>query len=93
MNKPEMILFDYGGTLMSEPALIKSTLEKDKIWYVGNDMAADVVGAGNFGFHPVLYDDRSVPHNLYERNEKIKPDFPYLYVRNWNEFTELLKTM
>ena len=55
-------------------------------------MAADVVGAGNFGFHPVLYDDRSVPHNLYERNEKIKPEFPYSYVRNWDEFIELLST-
>lgn len=47
-------------------------------------------GAGSFGFHPVLYDDRSAPHNLFERNEKIKPDFPYSYVRNWKEFTELL---
>ena len=46
---------------MFEMALRKSGLEKDEIWYVGNDMAADVVGAGSFGFHPVLYDDRSVP--------------------------------
>ena len=75
---------------MFEMALRKSGLEKDEIWYVGNDMAADVVGAGSFGFHPVLYDDRSVPHNLLERNEKIKPDFPYSYVRNWKEFTEHL---
>ena len=75
---------------MFEMALRKSGLKKEDIWYVGNDMAADVVGAGNFGFYPVLYDDRSVPHNLHERNEKIIPDFPYSYVRNWAEFTELL---
>lgn len=59
MNKPDRHIFDM--------AIHKAELGTSDIWYCGNDMAVDIVGAHNAGILPVFYDDRSVPSKIHEK--------------------------
>lgn len=61
--------------------LRKVGLVADEVWYCGND----IVGAYEAGLFPLFYDDRSVPSAVYEKNDKIKPNFSYRKISSWNE--------
>lgn len=76
-RKPEPHIFDI--------AVRKSGLNKSEIWYCGNDVAVDVIGAYEAGIFPVWYDDRTVPGSLYEKNDSLRTDFPHLHISDWNE--------
>lgn len=70
MNKPKMILFDYGETLVHEEsfsavrgnaALLRHTAVNkhgytaEDVWYVGDRYEFDAIGALSVGMVPVLY--------------------------------------
>ena len=82
-RKPEKLIFDL--------AVRKSGLNRDEIWYCGNDMAADICGADAAGLFPVLYDDRSIPSALHGKNDSISVAFPYLKIGSWKELMNCLK--
>ncbi len=82
-RKPEKLIFDL--------AVRKSGLNRDEIWYCGNDIAVDIYGAHHAGLFPVFYDDRSIPSALHEKNDSISVDFPYLKIGSWREMTNQLK--
>ena len=74
-----------------EIAIQKTRRPKDHIWYCGNDIAVDIVGANDAGIFPVLYDDRSVPSKIHEKNDAQTMNVPYLHLDNWNSLIDILK--
>lgn len=76
-RKPDRHIFEL--------ALRKAGLNANEVWYCGNDIEIDVVGAYEAGLFPVLYDDRSIPSNVYEKNDGIQVNYSYLKVNSWNE--------
>jgi len=81
-RKPEKLIFDL--------AVRKSGLNRNEIWYCGNDIVADIYGAKEAGLFPVFYDDRSIPSALHEKNDSISVNFPYLRIGSWKELTSYL---
>ena len=81
-RKPDRHIFDM--------AIRKSGLAAADIWYCGNDLTADVLGAHGAGMTPVFYDDRRVPSNVRERNDQMDIDVPYLTIGRWEELAALL---
>lgn len=79
-RKPEKNIFDL--------AVRKSGCSADEIWYCGNDVEVDVLGAYGAGIFPVWYDDRSVPSKFYEKNDSFSIDFPHLRINSWNELIQ-----
>lgn len=82
-RKPDHHIFDM--------AIHKAGLVTSDIWYCGNDIAVDVVGAYNAGIFPVFYDDRSVPSKIHEKNDAQKLDIPYLHLDNWKNLINILE--
>ena len=82
-RKPDGHVFDM--------AIRKSGLEKADIWYSGNDIEIDIVGAHGAGLYPVFYDDRSVPSKIHDKNDSVTVDFPYLRVGCWQELIDKIK--
>jgi putative hydrolase of the HAD superfamily len=81
-RKPDSHIFDM--------AIRKSGLKKEDIWYCGNDMQIDIEGAYGSGIQPILYDDRTVPSKIHEKNDNFNADFPYLKINNWQELVEMI---
>ena len=82
-RKPDEHIFDM--------AIRKSGLDKTDIWYCGNDIEVDLVGAHGAGLYPVLYDDRSVSSEIHEKNAKVTTDFPFLRIGCWQELVNRIK--
>lgn len=82
-RKPDPHIFDM--------AIRKSGLDTADIWYCGNDMEVDVIGANGAELYSVFYDDRSVPSKIHEKNDKVQVDFPYLRIRSWQELVDKIK--
>lgn len=81
-RKPDKHIFDM--------AIHKSGLDPNDIWYCGNDLAVDVLGAYSAGLFPVFYDDRSVPSKINEKNDSMTVDIPHLHLSNWRYLMESL---
>ena len=82
-RKPDKHIFDM--------AIHKSGLDPNDIWYCGNDLAVDVLGAHSTGLSPVFYDDRSVPSKIHEKNDALDADVEYLHLDNWTNLINILK--
>ena len=72
-------------------AIRKSGLDKTDIWYCGNDIEVDLVGAHGAGLYPVFYDDRSVPSKIHEKNDSITADFQFIRIGCWQELVNKIK--
>ena len=86
-RKPHSIMFDI--------ALQKSGLSADKVWYCGDSVVADVQGSKNVGMFPVLYEGITADgtNPFAHQNDKLKIDFEYLHIGNWNELIDILERM
>ena len=82
-RKPDEHIFDM--------AIRKSGLDKADIWYCGNDIEVDLVGANGAGLYPVFYDDRSIPSKIHEKNDSITADFQFLRIGCWQELVNKIK--
>lgn len=84
-RKPHRIMFDI--------ALQKSGLSADKVWYCGDNAVADVQGSKNVGMFPVLYEGTTEGNtkSFAHKNNKLKIDFEYLHITNWNELINILE--
>ena len=87
IRKPNRILFEI--------ALKKAELPAEQVWYCGDSIASDVMGAHGAGIYPVLYDgDTPDEANLFSnRNEGIEVDFDYLHIHDWLEMVEILERL
>jgi putative hydrolase of the HAD superfamily len=82
-RKPDRHIFDM--------AMRKSGLDKSDIWYCGNDIEVDIVGAHKTGIYPAFYDDRNVPSKIHEKNDQAYTDFSYLRIGCWRELIDKMK--
>lgn len=82
-RKPDGHIYDM--------AIRKSKLDKTYIWYCGNDIEVDLVGAHRAELYPVLYDDRSVPSKVHEKNDNATTDFSFLRIGCWEELVNKTK--
>lgn len=85
IRKPDRMLF--------ETALRKAGLKPEQVWYCGDNMEADVIGAHGAGIYPVLYEG-SAPHEANpsaHRNEGVEAAFDYLHIYDWDELIAVLE--
>ncbi len=85
IRKPDRMLF--------ETALRKARLSPEQVWYCGDSMKADVIGAHEAGIYPVLYEG-SAPDDVnpsVHQNEGVEVDFDYLHIYDWDELIGVLQ--
>lgn len=85
IRKPNKMLF--------EVALRKAGLSPEQVWYCGDSIENDVMGAHGAGIYPVLYEG-DVPgevNPVLHQNEGIVVDFDYLHIHDWREMIEILE--
>ena len=79
VRKPSRSLFEIAAR--------KAGLPPSEIWYCGNSVRKDVIGAHSAGMVPVLYEGA--------RGKDERPDadadFSCLHIRDWREMIELLR--
>lgn len=87
IRKPNKILFEI--------ALKKAGLSAGQVWYCGDSIVNDVMGAHGAGIYPVLYDSNTPDEaNLFlDQNEGIEVDFGYLHIHDWLEMVEMLERL
>ena len=75
------------GRSLFEIAAYKAGLDPREIWYCGNSVRKDVIGAHSAGMTPVLYE------GVRRKGEEpdAVADFPYLRISDWRELIELLR--
>jgi len=82
-RKPDIHIFDL--------TVRKCGLSPENIWYCGNDIEIDIYGAYNAGIFPVLYNDRSIPSKIHQKNDSLNVDFPYLTLDSWLSLIDYIK--
>lgn len=85
VRKPDRMLFDT--------ALRKAGLSPEQVWYCGDSVKADVIGAHGAGIYSVLYEG-SAPDDVnpvLQENIGVKIAFDYLHIYDWDELIETLK--
>ncbi len=100
-NKFEFVLasseyvFTKPNRMMFDIALEKSGLLANEVWYCGDSIAADVVGAYNAGIFPVLYNGKT--DEKYDRMKKIndglEADCEHLYIEDWRELINVIRNI
>lgn len=85
IRKPDRMLF--------ETALRKAGLPAEQVWYCGDSIRYDVLGAHGAGIYPVLYegDSPGEENPSLRQNEGMEVDFDYLHIHDWREMVEILK--
>lgn len=81
IRKPNPLLFRM--------ALQKAGLDSSEVWFCGDNMAADIVGAHNAGIFPVYY-DCAVEKSQFAGAE-VQADFEYLHIHDWLELIDTLQ--
>ncbi len=87
IRKPDKMLFEIG--------LKKAGLSAGQVWYCGDSIMNDIIGAHHAGIYPVLYEaDTSGDSNPYKhQNEGLTVDFDYLHLHDWREMIAVLKEL
>ena len=83
VRKPNPLLFRV--------ALQKAGLSPDEVWFCGDNISADVIGAHNAGIFPVYYDFTGEKDPTVKSD--IAPDFDYLHIHDWRELIDILKDL
>lgn len=85
IRKPNKMLF--------EVALRKAGLSPEQVWYCGDSIENDVMGAHGAGIYPVLYegDTPEEVNPFLNQNDVIEVDFDYLHIHDWREMVEILE--
>ena len=76
VRKPDRRLFEI--------ALTKAGLAPGEVWFCGDSMEADVMGAHGAGIFPVLYEG-------FAEHPQPDPGFPLLRIRDWRELIVALE--
>ncbi len=87
IRKPDKMLFEIG--------LKKAGLSAGQVWYCGDSIMNDIIGAHHAGIYPVLYEaDTPGDSNPYKhQNEGLTVDFDYLHIHDWREMIAVLKEL
>lgn len=85
IRKPDKRLFEI--------ALSKAGLSAEQVWYCGDSIQADVLGAHNAGIFPVHYEGGfDAKETSGRRNNGLTVDFEYLHLHDWRELIRVLKS-
>lgn len=87
IRKPNKMLFEI--------ALRKAGLSPEQVWYCGDSIENDVMGAHRAGIYPVLYEGNTPDefNPFLHQNDVIEVDFDYLHIHDWREMVEILKRL
>jgi haloacid dehalogenase superfamily, subfamily IA, variant 1 with third motif having Dx(3-4)D or Dx(3-4)E len=83
-RKPNSILFEL--------ALRKARLNPDDVWFCGDNIDADIMGASKAGLFPVWYES-GLECFYMNRSAGTTPDCEYLHITDWKELIQLLDSM
>lgn len=83
-RKPNPILFEL--------ALRKARLKPEEVWFCGNSIQADIIGAYNAGIFPVWYES-SLECFYLSKSANTPPDFEHLHITDWRELIHLLEQL
>lgn len=81
VRKPNPLIFKV--------ALQKAKLDPSEVWFCGDNLAADIVGAHGAGIYPVYYDCAAEIDPIVKRDVQI--DFEHLHIHDWLELIDTLK--
>lgn len=77
-------LFRKPNRRLFELALRKAGLRAEEVWFCGDNVEADVLGAHGAGIFPVWY----CPE---ENKAAAEPEVPHLRIRDWRKLVEVLR--
>jgi putative hydrolase of the HAD superfamily len=83
-RKPNRFLFEI--------ALKKAHLESEEVWFCGDNVEADIIGAASVGILPVWYQSELVCPYRKDIVDN-EPELEHLHIRDWNELIGILKTL
>ena len=75
VRKPNPYLFEL--------ALRKAGLSPEEVWYCGDNVENDVMGAHGAGIFPVWYN---------HAGKTVELNFPHLEITDWSEMIQMLET-
>ena len=81
-RKPHRYLFEL--------ALRKAALSPDEVWFCGDNVEADVLGAANVGIFPVWYEDQTKEYPWKDSRSGIIPTCEHLHIHHWDELIQVL---
>lgn len=81
VRKPNPLLFKI--------ALHKARLDPSEVWFCGDNIAADIIGAHNAGIFPVYYDCAVEKDPLAKSDIEIGSE--HLHIHDWLELIDTLK--
>lgn len=84
-------LFRKPNILLFKLALRKSGLKADDIWFCGDDVENDIVGAHNAGFYPIWYSNLKIKCDYRDVTHEKSPEFEHLHICEWEEFIDILE--
>jgi putative hydrolase of the HAD superfamily len=83
-RKPNKILFEI--------ALKKAHLKPEEVWYCGDNIQCDVLGAASAGIYPVWYQSElECPYRKEAVDEK--PECEHLHIHDWGELITILQKL
>ena len=85
---------DYGvrkpDALIFRAALARADLTAGQVWFCGDQIGADVLGAQGAGLFPVWYEETAVPNAFANKNAGMTVTGPHLHIRRWAELLPAL---
>ncbi|HPU62997.1 MAG TPA: HAD family hydrolase [Mobilitalea sp.] len=83
-RKPNRLLFEL--------ALIKAGLKPQEVWFCGDNIKADIIGASKVGIFPVWYES-SLECFYLSKADNTAPDCDHLHITDWRELIQMLKQL
>ncbi len=85
---------DYGvrkpNPLIFRAALTKAGLSADDVWFCGDQIGADVLGARSAGLFPVFYEEPAIPNGFAKKNAGLAITGEHLHIHHWHELIAAL---
>ena len=85
---------DYGvrkpDPLIFRAALAKAGLSPENVWFCGDQIDADVLGAQAAGIFPVWYEETAIPNGFARKNAGLTISGEHLHIHHWRELIDAL---
>ena len=84
VRKPNPLIFEL--------ALRKANLAAENVWFCGDNIAVDILGANQVGMFPVWYHS-PLPCDYRDKKLDVPPECDHLYIRDWLELIDTLEEL
>lgn len=82
VRKPNPLIF--------RAALAKAGLSPEEVWFCGDQIDADILGAQSAGLFPVWYDELTIPNGFSRKNAGLTINSEHLHIHHWHELISFL---